>query len=93
MSLATNWNIIVEENVDSPDRRRTQWPPDSSSSGRPQIRSAASWRGADIRCPHGPDLTAPRTAHFEEVREVRSESNIYPDLSPPLVDIPYRQRS
>jgi hypothetical protein len=38
-------------------------------------------------------LTAPRTAHFEEVREVRSESNIYPDLSPPLVDIPYRQRS
>ena len=31
---------------------------------------------------------APRTAHFEEVREIRSEINIYPDLSQPLVEIP-----
>jgi hypothetical protein len=88
MSLATNWNIIVEENVNSSDRCRTQWSLDSSSSDRPQIRSAASWRGADIRHPRGPALMAPRTAHFEEVREIRSEINIYPDLSQPLVEIP-----
>jgi hypothetical protein len=58
----------------------------------PEIRERNAV-SADIRRLHGPALTAPRTAHFEKVREIRSESNIYPDLSPPLVEIPYRQRS
>jgi hypothetical protein len=49
--------------------------------------------GADIRRLHGLALTAPRTAHFEKVREIRGESNIYPYLSLPLVEILYRQRS
>ena len=58
----------------------------------PEIRERNAV-SADIRRLHAPALTAPRTAHFEELREIHSESNIYPDLSPPLVEIPYRQRS
>ena len=47
--------------------------------------------GADVRRLHRPASKAPRAAHLEEVCEIRSESDIYPDLSPALVEIAHRQ--
>ena len=47
--------------------------------------------GADVRRLHRPASKAPRAAHLEEVGEIRSESDIYPDLSRLLVEIAHRQ--